>query len=228
MMAAGRQAGPTKLTKASSQALRARDIVRKPARANITRHNAEAAAASRCSTWFISYAWGDNSPEGRRRDAIVDRICEAAKRRGIAVRRDKTELTVGDSIDAFINEMIDGDRVIVILSDKYLRSAYCMYELNGLWHAHRRDSGRFRAHVKMYALLDRQELKVPRRLSHARYWRDKRDELDRSIQETGASLVSSRDLHELHRMGDFCRNVSDILGTFDEIVLPSTIAELEA
>ena len=53
----------------------------------------------------------------------------AAKRQGVRIRRDKYEMTVGDRISKFMQRLAQGDRVIVVLSDKYLKSPFCMYEL---------------------------------------------------------------------------------------------------
>jgi len=42
--------------------------------------------------YFVSYAWGDNTPEGRDCESAVDRICSDAEARGIGIMRDKKVL----------------------------------------------------------------------------------------------------------------------------------------
>ena len=74
-------------------------------------------------TYFISYAWSDESK------AIVEDVCLEAKRRGIEIIRDVTGLGLGESISRFMQKIGASDRVIVILSEKYLQSPYCMFEL---------------------------------------------------------------------------------------------------
>ena len=44
------------------------------------------------------------------------------------VFRDKKEVTYGDSIDSFINRIGNGKVIIRVVSDKYLKSRYCMDE----------------------------------------------------------------------------------------------------
>jgi internalin A len=39
--------------------------------------------------WFVSYAWGDETPEGRERELLVDRLRAEAQRRGRVILRDK-------------------------------------------------------------------------------------------------------------------------------------------
>ncbi len=78
---------------------------------------------------YISYAWKDNkSALGQSREALVDRICDKLNELGYKIVRDKATLTLGDSIREFMHEIGKGNYVIVVLSDKYLRSEYCMFE----------------------------------------------------------------------------------------------------
>ena len=78
--------------------------------------------------YCVSYAWNDESK------AMVDRLCEEANRRGIKQSYAiLTGLGLGESISRFMQRLGSGDRVFVILSDKYLKSPYCMYELLEVW-----------------------------------------------------------------------------------------------
>jgi internalin A len=72
--------------------------------------------------YFVSYAWGDESPTGRQREAIVDQLCEAAEQRSLVILRDKKVLGLGDSISKFMQRLAGGNRAFVILRDKYFRS----------------------------------------------------------------------------------------------------------
>lgn len=53
--------------------------------------------------YFVSYAWKDNTPEGRKREAIVDQLCTAAEQKGITILRDKNVLGLGERISKFMN-----------------------------------------------------------------------------------------------------------------------------
>ena len=53
--------------------------------------------------------------------------------RGIDILRDVTGLGLGESIIRFMQKIGSSDRVIVILSEKYLKSPYCMFELLEVW-----------------------------------------------------------------------------------------------
>jgi len=72
---------------------------------------------------FISYAWGGE------REEVVGQIDEALQKRGITIIRDKRDLGYKGSIRAFMERIGQGNCVILVISDKYLRSANCMFEL---------------------------------------------------------------------------------------------------
>ncbi len=75
---------------------------------------------------FISYAWGEETSE---REAIVNQIDQSLQKRGLKIVRDKRDLGYKGSIRNFMERIGEGDSIIVVISDKYLRSKNCMYEL---------------------------------------------------------------------------------------------------
>ncbi|MBE9002364.1 TIR domain-containing protein [Nostoc sp. LEGE 12447] len=78
---------------------------------------------------YISYAWKDNKSElGSQREELVDKICTALISERYNLIRDRNYLTLGKSIHDFMQEIGRGNYVIVVVSDKYLRSEYCMFE----------------------------------------------------------------------------------------------------
>ncbi len=78
---------------------------------------------------YISYAWDDEGGGTPSREEIVNRIEASLRTKGYDVRRDKTNLGYTGRISAFMKEIGRGGCVIAVISDKYLRSAFCMYEL---------------------------------------------------------------------------------------------------
>lgn len=77
---------------------------------------------------FVSYAWGDG--EGVDRDSIVS-LCQsyiADNYENVKFLRDKNVMSFGDSIDSFMTRIGRGKSVIRVISDKYLKSPYCMTE----------------------------------------------------------------------------------------------------
>ena len=76
---------------------------------------------------FFSYAWKDEDhPE---LEVIVDKLHDSLEADGFRVIRDKKSIGYGDLISTFMDEHAQSGHIIVFLSDRYIRSAYCMYEL---------------------------------------------------------------------------------------------------
>lgn len=177
--------------------------------------------------YFVSYAWGDDtSPEAREREDVVDRLCADAETRGVHIIRDKTTLRTGDPITAFMRRIGTGDRVFVILSEKYLRSPYCMFELCEIWRHSRGDEADFRRRVRIYALPDAKARTPIERIRLARDWKREHDEIATMIKDDGGEIVGTQDFARFKLMGDFYRHVPDILATMFDTVQPRSFEEL--
>ena len=81
---------------------------------------------------FVSYAWKDmNAPPGANRETMVDWVEKHSALRDVGSMlflRDHNDLRFGDSIDSFMTRIGKGKAVIRVISDKYLKSRYCMTE----------------------------------------------------------------------------------------------------
>jgi hypothetical protein len=171
--------------------------------------------------WYVSYAWGDDTEEGRAREAVVDEICNAADG-DIAIIRDKTTLKLGERISAFMRRLGEADRCFIILSDKYLKSSYCMYELCELWRNCREDPDEFLERVRVFAL---PEVKIsqPRdRVGHAMYWKKEYEEL-----VAGFDILGKEDLNQFYLMKKYAHQVSDILATMADILRPRDLEQFK-
>ena len=180
--------------------------------------------------WYISYAWGDDrTPEGRARAEIVDKLCAAAEADGHRILRDRDQLSLGDSISAFMNRIGSGDRVFVILSEKYLRSPFCMFELSEVWRTSKQQGDAFLKRVKIFALPDAAIWKPTDWVRWAVHWKSEFDELDALLRQHGGCIVwpANTPTVSLRQMQTFYTQVSDILGALADIVQPRTFEELK-
>lgn len=76
---------------------------------------------------FISYARDDQKDGGASREQIVNRMEASLRKSGYDIRRDQTNLGYGESLRLFMEEFGHGGCIIAVVSDKYLRSPFCMY-----------------------------------------------------------------------------------------------------
>jgi internalin A len=177
---------------------------------------------SEAITYGVSYAWNDESK------AKVDELCEEAVRRGKKILRDTSEINLGDSFIRFMQQLGSRDLLFVILSDKYLKSAYCMYELLEVWRNCKEKPETFRKRVLVYRLSDA-AMSTPReRVLCAKYWREQFNELDATVREFGPDLLGEADFKRYKLMQDFSHRVGDILALIADTLQPRDFDELKS
>lgn len=172
------------------------------------------------TTYCVSYAWRDDSIQ------VVDDLCAKAEASGIHVLRDTTDLGIGEEISRFMSRLAAGDRVFVILSEKYLRSTYCMAELFEIWINCRQKVEEFRQHIRVYRLDDAKISTVADRVRHGVYWKKQFEEIDAMVREHGPSVIGATDLRQYKLMHSFAHNVSDILALIADTLLPKDFDQL--
>jgi internalin A len=172
-------------------------------------------------TYFISYAWYGEST------AIVEDVCQEAMRRGIEILRDVTGIGLGGSIVQFMQRVGTSDRVIVILSDIYLKSPYCMFELLEVWRNCRMADDVFRGRIRVFRLPDAKMLSPLERALYAVYWKEQFRELDAVVREHGADLLGTEDFKRFKLMQDFAHHVGDMLTLIADTLAPRDIEELK-
>jgi internalin A len=162
---------------------------------------------------FISYAWGDGSPDGKERQRVVDRLVDALDKHPEAIRVhiDREEMRPGELISAFMDRIAAADRVIVVISAKYLRSEYCMYELFKIYQNCRNKKEDFQRRIIPIILPDAGlSGRSVSRLTPAFNWKEEEEELEAMI---AANLkVVGISIHNKYRLiGEFARNTSDMI-----------------
>lgn len=153
-------------------------------------------------TIFISYAWGGEPEE------IVDQIDQALQQRGIKITRDKRDLGYKGSIREFMERIGQGNCVIVVVSDKYLRSPNCMFELVEV-----AEHRQFFDRVFPVVLADANIYDPLKRIEYVRHWEVKRAELAEAMKTLDpANLQGIRDDMDLYdRIRDKVSGLTSIL-----------------
>jgi internalin A len=120
---------------------------------------------------FISYAWQAESEQ------IVNQIDRSLKERGIRIIRDKRDLGYKGSISEFMERIGRGNCVIVVISDKYLRSPNCMFELVEI-----ADGKQFHDRIFPVVLNDANIYDPIKRIEYVKYWEMKRADLAEAMK----------------------------------------------
>jgi len=159
---------------------------------------------------FVSYAWGDETPEGRRRAEMVDDLCTVLGQQKVKVRRDRDEMRPGDLISEFMDRLAEGDFVLAVISDKYLRSEYCMYELFSIYRNCADKPTRFVEKVVPLILADATLADPAERLQRAIYWTQMEAKL-KPLVEANVEAVGTEFFRKFKLVGEFARNTSNML-----------------
>ena len=166
---------------------------------------------------FLSYAWGDDTPQGKERREVVERLCERLCAWGYEVVRDKDHMRYGDLISDFMKRIGDADRVVVILSEKYLRSVYCMTELHGVFTQSRAEKEDFLRRIVPLTLADARIDGPRHRAGHARHWKAEKEEW-RSYAADGS--LAANDYRLLQKMDHWATDVPEMLSHIADTLHP--------
>ena len=158
----------------------------------------------------MSYAWGDRTPEGLVRGQLVDVLCSKLGEQGVKVHRDRDELRPGDRISAFMDRLAEGDFILAVISDKYLKSENCMYELFNIYRNCASKPERFLGKVIPLVLTDAALNSVATRFARAIYWKNEKTALEPLIRDN-LEAAGNEIIRKFRLLDEFARNTSDML-----------------
>ncbi len=148
---------------------------------------------------FISYAWGGES------EKIVNELDQAFQSRGVTIVRDKRDLGYRGRIESFMKTIGQGKCVILVISEEFLKSEYCMYELLLVARY-----GEFADRIFPIVLEDARIFKPEERLQYITYWEKRTENLKKELQG-----VSPTNLPGIHKDIDL---LTEIRANFDRLV----------
>ncbi len=127
---------------------------------------------------FISYAWGGESEEVV--NELESCLISPLEKQNISIVRDKRDLKYGELISNFMNRIGQGKAVVIVISDKYLKSQYCMIELIKIY-----TNGGFSERVFPIVLGDAELYNPTKRLEKFNDWVKKKQELEKEMEKSG-------------------------------------------
>jgi small GTP-binding protein len=120
---------------------------------------------------FVSYAWGGES------EKLVNELDHAFQQRGVTIVRDKRDLGFKGSIKGFMETIGKGKAVVLVISEKYLKSENCMFELLQV-----AKHGDFAARIFPVVMRDANIYKAKDRVVYLQYWQQQIEELEAAIK----------------------------------------------
>jgi internalin A len=168
---------------------------------------------------FISYAWGDETPEGTVRSQVVDGLYASLEKDGFRPVRDRDQMHAGDRISAFISQLTRADLVVAVISEKYLRSTYCMFEIYRLW---QRSQGDPDVLGKILVPIVLPEVKIGNlreRLPYLEYWAGEAESLEAIVRNPKIN-PSRESWEEVRLIREFAHHVDGILVFIQDVLMP--------
>jgi len=165
---------------------------------------------------YVSYAW-----KAEQQTALVDQLDAACQRRGINLIRDNKAIQYGDSISDYMQALGAGDGVIVILSDEYLKSHYCMSELLSI-----KNNQQFRDRVFPVHLPDLVIDDPLVRCDYVDYWQAKLMELKTRLSQSDPARTRSIQ-KDLGRYEQIFNNADDLIDMLSDMYTPPQGIHLE-
>ena len=132
-------------------------------------------------------------------------------------------MQTGDRISTFMDRIGQGavnGRVCVLLSEKYLKSPYCMYELFDVWRNCREDGGTFIDRTRVLVLPSAKIRTAVELAQYAIHWQRKFKETDALVREHGQFVLSDKDNAELRLMSRFVSETANVLQLVQDILRP--------
>ena len=171
-------------------------------------------------TVFVSYNWGCSD--------FVDKI-ESALNGKCDIKRDKNNIDDWKSISEFMKTIRNEDFAILVISDAYLKSVACLYEVIELIKDDKWDE------KAMYVIMDdaKDIYNGIKRLNYIRYWNDYCNELSDAIKDLplSATYTQSEELKKAeeirNNIGEFLSRVADSNNPSVENVISRIIERIE-
>lgn len=162
---------------------------------------------------YVSYAWGGES------EALVDEF-EKQLPKSFRLIRDKNAMHAGDWISRFIQEIGRADMVLVVLSEKYLRSVYCMRELLYLHDTSQGERATFMRRIVPLIVGDLSCASIEDRHAYVEYWEKKYANVSVLLEKRDLTTVGEADRRELLAIQGFRQQVSDLLAWVADTLMP--------
>ncbi len=142
---------------------------------------------------------------GGESEKIVNELDNTFQQKGITLVRDKRDLGFKGEITNFMNQIGTGRAVVVVISDKYLKSPYCMYELLEIYR-----NLKFKERIFPIVLGDANIFEPIPRLQYLKHWQLKKQELDDAIRDFGTDAITV--------IGDDYKTYKKVFDNFGEVI----------
>jgi internalin A len=162
--------------------------------------------------YAISYAHADGADYARELNATL-------KTNSKNVLFDEECLQRGQRITAFMRNLARGETVFVLLSEAYLRSDFCAYELYHMWLYAQKHPATFHERVKFFVLPGCDVFRTVKRDEYADFWGDRSEQLVEGAVKRARRRQLSGDIEDSEKvLHEFAQNIPGILHRVSDVL----------
>lgn len=153
---------------------------------------------------FISYSWNNKD--------IADKIYSDLSLIGLSIVKDNHNISYTESIQNFMHKIRDSKYAILVISDSYLKSTNCMYEVLQLLKDDKFVWGKI-----LPIITDAKYFDIIERMNYVRYWQEKEKLISETIKEIDPTNALSS-LEELKNIKNISQNIDFFLTKLKDCV----------
>ena len=147
---------------------------------------------------FLSYAWANKE--------IADQIDNDFKAIGISFIRDIRDAQYKKSLKEFMSRVRKADYIVMLISDAFLKSINCMYEVMELF-----KDNNFSNRLLQVILSDANVFTPSGRLEYIKYWNEEYESLNKQLTGLPVKSISSSG-DDIRHLDNICNNIDAFLG----------------
>ncbi len=158
---------------------------------------------------YISYSWKKET-----RKKTVEKIMAAFSAVGVEVKRDEKEIGYGEGIKEYMDDLAAGGAIILVLSEPYIKSPNCMYELLEIYN---HDRKKFCERIFPVVLEGTRFHKATDRLPYIRFWEEETKKLNSSFDDVYRTNIGIASHQELRKHVEVSYKIDDLLSLIGDM-----------
>jgi hypothetical protein len=165
---------------------------------------------------YISYARVRGDKKSKKPPKIVNDLRKACEKRGHEVKID-IENPYKQSIKGYMNELGRASNIILVISDRYLRSEYCMFEALAIL-----ESSDFRARIYPIVLDDTDIYNDNSLVKYINYWEKKKEEYLKKIDGLRDPSRADPVFEKYNQICDIRGRIADFIDKIKDMHIPDS------
>ena len=170
---------------------------------------------TKCEIYF-SYAWKKARESVQPREWMVDVCYESLRREGYSVLCGDNYTGTEENISDFLKKLDNGNSIVLGLSERYLKSEYCMFDLYEIFHKSKLSKEELKEKILLIQL-EELNLSKPKVLTrYFNHWKNIQEEWEDMIDMMLTNMGPAQQAH-YSKVKSIVEDLSDLFGMIDSL-----------